>query len=579
MQTAGIDACVIPSTDPHLGEEVADHWKIITWLTGFTGSSATVVITGSFAGLWTDSRYFLQAEKELGGSAFRLIRPDTGAWNDYLEFLYESLEAGNKVGLDGRTLSMSQFRNLAGRLKKKSIIIDTGCDLVTEIWTGRPALPASRALDHKIEFSGKTRERKLTEVREQMKVKGVKWQLMTSREDIMWLLNIRGNDLKFSPLLDSFALAGEEQVILFADETRFPPALASEFDSLGVVILPYGEAWDIIPTITENSAVLADPFTTPAMLFNSVAARSEITEDISIPSRLKAIKNKTEISNLARVMINDGTALVKFLFWLDSTPGRESLSEKGLAEKILEFRSGQKDFLGPSFQTIVAFNQNSALPHYAPSGTSDSPIAGDGILLIDSGGQYPGGTTDITRTVAVGVPAARQIRDFTLVLKGHIRLARIKFPLGTRGHQLDILAREALWADGLNFGHGTGHGIGFFLNVHEGPQSISPADNRNIISPGMVLSNEPAIYREGQYGIRTENVLICYEDEETEFGRFLKFDTISLCHIDKTLIDKSLLNWEEISWINSYHTDVYDKISPFLTDDEKKWLREKTEPL
>jgi Xaa-Pro aminopeptidase len=345
------------------------------------------------------------------------------------------------------------------------------------------------------------------------------------------------------------------------------------------VILPYEETAFIITSLTEGSSVLLNPVTTSVTLFNSVSSKSRIREDISIPSRLKAIKNKTEIDNIAKVMLRDGVALTRFLFWVEASLGKIPLSEKNLCDRILEYRSRQKDFLGPSFATIVSYNRNSALPHYTPTDASSLSIEGNGILLIDSGGQYLGGTTDITRTIAVGQPSTGQRKDFTLVLKGHINLARAKFPVGTRGYQLDILARNALWQNGLNYGHGTGHGIGFCLNVHEGPQSISPADNTNPVEPGMVLSNEPAIYREGEYGIRTENVILCYEDEETEYGRFLKFDTISLCYIDKNLIDKSMLNKEEISWINTYHSEVFDKISPFLPEEEKMWLKDKTEPL
>jgi Xaa-Pro aminopeptidase len=412
-----------------------------------------------------------------------------------------------------------------------------------------------------------------------MLIKGVDWQLLTSRDEIMWLLNIRGNDLKYSPLLDSFCLVGNEQVILFAEEQKIPLKLASEFDRDGIVIFPYEETAFIMPSLTEGKSVLLNPVTTSVTLFDSVSAKSEIREDISIPSRLKAIKNKTEIDNLTRVMLRDGVALTRFLFWLESYLDKIDLSEKMLCDRILEFRSQQKDFLGPSFATIVSFNKNSALPHYSPSDASNLSIEGNGILLIDSGGQYTGGTTDITRTIAIGQPSAGQRKDFTLVLKGHINLARAKFPAGTRGYQLDILARDALWQSGLNYGHGTGHGIGYYLNVHEGPQSISPADNTNPIEPGMVLSNEPAIYREGEYGIRTENVILCYEDEETEFGKFLKFDTISFCYLDKNLIDKSILTEEDISWINTYHSEVFDKLSPFLPEEEKLWLKDKTEPL
>jgi Xaa-Pro aminopeptidase len=395
----------------------------------------------------------------------------------------------------------------------------------------------------------------------------------------MWLLNIRGNDLKYSPLLLSFALIGAEQIILFIDENKIPLKLASAFDKLGIVILPYEEIPGILSSVSEGHSILFSPQTTSVELFNSISKNSKLIEDISIPSSLKSIKNKTEIENIYNVMVRDGVALSKFFYWFENTNGREPMTENSLSEKLLELRSQQKDFLGSSFATITAFNENSALPHYNPEEGSGAAIGERGLLLVDSGGQYLGGTTDITRTIPVGIPSAQQKKDFTLILKGHINLALAKFPHGTRGYQLDFIARRAMWGSGMNYAHGTGHGVGYCLNVHEGPQSISPADNKTTIEAGMLTSNEPAIYREGEYGIRIENLIICYEDEETEFGQFLTFDTVSLCYIEKSLIDKALLDQKEIGWLNSYHSEVYDKLSPELTAEEKLWLKEKTEPL
>ncbi len=343
--------------------------------------------------------------------------------------------------------------------------------------------------------------------------------------------------------------------------------------------MPYEDTRGIISAIKENTSILINPETTSVSLFNSVSKELSIVEDISIPSGMKAVKNKTEIECISRAMIKDGIALTRFFYWFENRPANQPVTEILLADKILEYRSKQKDFLEASFAAITAFNEHSALPHYTPEKGSDSEIADNGILLVDSGGQYMDGTTDITRTISVGIPTNGQKKDFTLVLKGHINIALAKFPAGTRGYQLDILARKQLWNSGLNYGHGTGHGVGFCLNVHEGPQSISPANNQTAIGRGMLISNEPAVYREGEYGIRIENLILCYEDEETEFGQFLRFDTISLCYIDKSLIEKSLLDQEEIEWLNSYHKEVYDKLSPFLSGEEKNWLREKTDPL
>lgn len=579
MKDGGIATYIIPSSDPHLDEYIPDYWKIIPWLTGFTGSAATVVVTDTFAGLWTDSRYFIQAEKQLAGSGFQFMRPGEFQRNEFMDYVVRNAKPGDKIGIDGRIFSSVSFRRLEKGLEGKNVSISTESDLITSLWTSRPSLPFSSAFDHPVEFSGKDRSAKISEVLEHMVEQKADFHLLSSNDDIMWLLNIRGSDLKYSPLLLSFALIGKEQIRLFIDEAKIPPMLASEFDRLGIVILPYDEVSEIVPDVTEGFSVLLNPALTSVALYNSLSRKSRILEDISIPMRLKAIKNRTEIENIGNTMTKDGVALTRFFYWFDSNHGKIAMTENSHSEKLLEFRLQQKDFLGPSFATIVAFNENSALPHYAPDEGSETVIGERGLLLVDSGGQYMGGTTDITRTIPVGIPSYKQKKDFTLILKGHINLALVKFPEETRGYQLDLVARRAMWGSGLNYAHGTGHGVGYCLNVHEGPQSISPADNKTVIKAGMLTSNEPAIYREGEYGIRIENLILCYEDEETEFGQFLKFDTVSLCYIEKSIIDKSLLDQKEIDWLNSYHSEVYDKLSPHLADEEKAWLKEKTDPL
>jgi Xaa-Pro aminopeptidase len=415
-----------------------------------------------------------------------------------------------------------------------------------------------------------------------MKRRKIDYHLLTALDDIMWLLNIRGNDVKYSPLLTSFAIAGEDQILLFADETKIPFKLASEFDRIGIVILPYEETGPILSSLPADASILLNPVTTSAGLYNSVPRGMKIIEDLSIPGKLKAVKNKVEIENIGRVMVKDGVALSKFFYWLEHRTVPVVITELSLAGKLNIFRLELAGYVGPSFPSIVAYNEHGALPHYSATIETDSVINDNGILLVDSGGQYLNGTTDITRTIALGSPSASQKKDFTLVLKGNINLAMAKVPAGTKGIQLDILARKPLWEQGLNYGHGTGHGVGFCLNVHEGPQSISSGDGaepRTIIEAGMLISDEPGIYREGEYGIRIENLLICYEDEETEFGQFLRFDTVSLCYIDKSLIDISLLDQKEIDWLNNYHDTVYEKLNPYLNEDEKNWLKEKTEAI
>ena len=582
MQKNNIDAYIIPSADPHLGEYLPDHWRIIPWLCGFTGSAATVVITDSFAGLWTDSRYFIQAEQQLAGSGFELKKAGNTGYPDYTQWIAGNLREGSVAGLDGRTFSISQKRKLETLTSQKNISLLTDCDIISELWTERPALSSERAFDHPVEFCGKDRARKISEIREIMEKMNIDYHLLTSPEDVMWMLNIRGKDIKYSPLLLSYAIVGMDQVLFFAEENKIPLALARTFDDLNIIMLPYEETDGMISTLPAESTILLNPSGTSVLLHDAIPVGMKIVEDLSIPAKLKSVKNKVELDNISRVMVKDGVALSKFFYWLEKQPADNQLTELQLADKILEFRSLNATFLGPSFSTVVAFGENGALPHYSPATGSNSIIGNESLLLIDSGGQYLDGTTDITRTISTGKATEKQKKDFTLVLKGMIGLATARFPSGTKGYQLDILARKFLWEKGLNYGHGTGHGVGFCLNVHEGPQNISPVANygsKTPIEPGMLISNEPAIYREGEYGIRTENLIVCYEYEETEFGQFLGFDTVSLCNIDISLINIAMLDEKEIKWLDSYHMEVFEKLSPFMSDAENEWLKLKTSAL
>jgi Xaa-Pro aminopeptidase len=582
MKESQNDIYLIPSNDPHLGEYVPDYWRVIEWLTGFSGSSATLVITESFAGLWTDSRYFIQAEEQLRGTGFKLMNTVLPYKVDFIEWLAENIKQESRIGLDGRTFSIGKLNKAKNLLRGKNVSFDIECDLISDLWTDRPSIPDTKAYDHPVIFCGKERTLKIAEVRDEMRKLGIDYHLLTSVDDIMWMLNIRGSDVRYSPILTSFAIVGKEQILLFAEESKIPYNLATEFDRLGIVMLPYEETPGMLTTLAPDSSILITPETTSALLYNSIPYGITIKEDISIPTRLKAIKNRIEIDNIVKVMVKDGVALTKFFYWLEQKIDTGTQSELSIAEKLNSLRSEQEGYLGPSFSTITAYKSHGALPHYSATQDSDSVIGEDGILLIDSGGQYLGGTTDITRTISIGNPIALQKKDFTLVLKGTIGLAMAKFPSGTKGFQLDVFARKALWERGLNYGHGSGHGVGFCLNVHEGPQNIGPGtgvNSKTAIEPGMLISDEPALYREGEYGIRTENLMICYVDEETEFGQFLKFDTVSLCYIDKSLIDISLLDKQEIGWLNKYHAEVYEKLSPFLTENEKSWLKGKTDSI
>jgi Xaa-Pro aminopeptidase len=579
MKAQGIDACLIPGTDPHLGENISDHWKIVQWLSGFTGSAATIIVTKSFAGLWTDPRYFLQAERQLEGTGFEMMRLGGMDSIPVNKWLQSNLKKGGILAFDGRLVSAGSFRQMKDALQAKQIVFSTDTDLSDGLWENRPPLSDSVAFEHTIEFSGVTREVKLETVREEMTMRNTSYHLLNSPEDIMWLLNIRAADVRYSPLLLCRALIGTDQVLLFADENKLPFRLSHEFDRLGIVILPYDEINPVLSSLLPGSSILLSPEDTSVSISDSIPGNIEIREDISIPSRLKAVKNETERENLCQVMIKDGIALTRFFLWLEKNVGAGNITEESAARKVTELRLQQTNCTGDSFAPIVAYNDHGALPHYSYADNPVTTFLKEGVLLVDSGGQYLDGTTDITRCIALGKPSQEMRNDFTLALKGMIAVASACFPHGTKGSQLDILARKALWDRGINFGHGTGHGVGFFLNVHEGPPAISPSAGSKFNLPlekGMVVSDEPGIYREGKYGFRTENLLLVEENMRSEFGLFLKFETLTLCYIDITLVERSLLDDSEISWLNGYHRLVFEKLSVFLNEEERIWLKCKT---
>lgn len=582
MKKKSIDALIVPSSDPHLGEYVPDYWRVIRWLTGFTGSAGTVVITGSFAGLWTDSRYFIQAEEQLTGSGYELVKLKIPHTPEHIDWLREKSRKGWKVGVDGRLISVLQMRLLTSAMTEAGARVNLKADLITPLWKERPLLPAGEAFELDLKYAGITRREKLENVRQVMALMKVDFQLLTAVDDIMWLLNIRGNDVKYCPLLLSYALVGRDQVLLCADEMKIPAGLKASLDRDGVVLLPYDTVAQVLGHLEEGSVLMLSPGTTAAGLWRSVARKVKVVEDLSIPTRMKAIKNPTELKNLGETMVQDGVVLTRFFYWLEKSVATGLVTELSAAAMIDGMRSEQEGCTGPSFSTIAAWNEHAALPHYIPDEATNARLGRKGIFLLDSGGQYFGGTTDITRTVAAGKPDIQMKKDFTLALKGTIDLAMARFPRGTKGYQLDILARKPLWDNNLNYGHGTGHGVGSFLNVHEGPQSIgtgATADLKTGIEPGMVVSDEPAFYRPGQYGFRTENLLVCREEAVTEYGSFLTFDTVTLCYIDSTLIDVTLLDEKELEWLNDYHAGVYRKLHKKLDPDIRSWLAVKTKPL
>jgi len=582
MKKKRIDALIVPSADPHLGEYVPDHWRIIRWLTGFSGSTATVVITGGFAGLWTDSRYFIQAEDQLKNSGFQLVKLRVPHTPEHIDWLQAKIKKGNTVAVDGRLISAGNMRLLEAALSSAGAKLNLKADLITPLWQERPPMPDDKAYTLPVRFSGENRASKIKRVRAKMSEMHADYQLLTAADDVMWLLNIRGKDLRYSPLLLSFAIVSSDQVLFFADEDKIPPPMKAELDKDGVVLLPYDTVSSVISHLEEGSTLLLSPSTTSAVLYRAVPKKVKITEEVSIPTRFKAIKNSTEIKNLRQVMARDGIALTKFFYWFEKSIGRETVTELSASARLEAFRQEQEEFTGASFATIAAYNEHAALPHYVPDESTDVQIGKTGIFLLDSGGQYFGGTTDITRTITLGKPDRRMKSDFTLALKGTIDLAMVRFPYGTRGYQIEVLARKALWDNGLHYGHGTGHGVGSFLNVHEGPQTIGSAlsgDLKTILEPGMLISDEPAIYRQGEYGFRTENLFFCADDGETDHGRFLKFDTVTLCYIDRELIEVSLLDDRELKWLNEYHETVFRALEDSLGPEIRKWLRDKTLPM
>ena len=582
MKKHQIDAYMVPITDPHIGEYVPDHWKCIEWLTGFSGSAGTVVVTAGFAGLWTDSRYFIQADDQLKGTGFHLVRLTIPHTPEYIDWISENLTSGNTVGYNGKVVPIGLHRKMCSTVELKGIKINIEIDLIGTLWKDRPSLPESKIFEHQVKFAGLTRKEKINNIRKKMVVNGSDFQLLTALDDIAWTFNLRASDIKYSPLFISYSLIGQQDIFLFVKREKLSDGILNELTDHGITVLPYLKISDILSEIPSGSKIYLSPGTVNCWLYDSIPDTAAKLEGISFPAFLKAVKNKIEIGHIRNVMMKDGIALTRFFIWLEKTIGKDRISEVSSSQKLESFRAKQEYFMGPSFATIAAYEAHGASPHYEPTAESDVELRPEGIFLLDSGGQYLDGTTDVTRTVALSKPSPKQKSDFTLALKGTINLAMAEFPLGTKGYQIEVLARKALWDNGLNYGHGTGHGVGFFLNVHEGPQTIGTGASGNlnvIIEPGMLTADEPAIYREGEYGIRTENLILCVHAKETEYGKFLRFETVTLCFIDTSLVDKALMNEVEIQWFNDYHQMVYDQLSPFLESTENEWLREKTKSI
>ncbi|NMA94828.1 MAG: aminopeptidase P family protein [Clostridiales bacterium] len=577
MKEHNLKAYIVSDSDPHMSEYVAKHWKMRSWLSGFTGSAGTIVITDEKAGLWTDGRYYIQAEKELSGSEVELFRMGEEGVPTYSIWLIANLDAGDKIGIYGEYFPAFTIKRLRDELGKYQIELVTDYDLVGEIWHKREPMPIEPIFSHDIKYAGKGVEEKLKLVRERLAEVRSKYYIIGSLDDIAWLYNIRGADVAYNPVSISYALISDESAWLFIDPSKIDDTLREEFLSYGVIVLGYEDVQTTIrETITSGDSIYLDPARVNYGLYNIIAdIGADIIEGREITGDLKAIKNDIEIENFRRTLIKDGVAMVKFLYWLENNSDK-GITEIEAAKKIDELRSEQLENKGPSFTSISAYKDHGAMMHYSAKPDSQHTLKPEGFYLLDSGGQYLGGTTDITRTVALGPISDRAKKDFTLVLKGNIGLSRAKFLYGATGSNLDVLARRPIWEYGIDYKSGTGHGIGFFLNVHEGPQNISQRVSDIKLEAGMIISNEPGIYREGEYGIRTENLMLVVEDEKTEFGQFMRFEILTLCPIDIDAIDAGLLGNEEKTWLNNYHKRVYNELSPYLEVDEKNWLKEAT---
>lgn len=582
MNNAGIDAYILPRTDPHNSEYLPDYFESVAWLTGFSGSAANVVVTNNFAGLWTDSRYFLQAEDQLANSGVELVKLKIPHTPQYIDWLVNNLPNASKLGVDGRLLQRSRYQLLCKKLENKNITIIDDLDLISPLWDDRPVFPASKAFDFDIMYCGKSRKEKLTEVREEMKGNAADVFILTSLDDIAWLYNIRGKDLSHMPVVVSYAVVAKNNAYLFIKDSKIDDSLKKTLQQDGIDILPYEKVEEFIKNIPSSSTVLADLSKISQWIYKLIPNNCLILDDMDITTWNKAVKNDVELANFKKAMVKDGVALTKFAIWLEENLGKIKITEISASKKLLSFRAEQDAFFSASFGSIAGYKGHGAIVHYSATEKSDAELKPEGIFLLDSGGQYFEGTTDITRTFSLGNPTREEINDFTLVLKGHIQLAMLKFPIGTKGNQVDIMARQSMWQQGINYGHGTGHGIGFFLGVHEGPNSIgtaAAAHPKAYLAAGMVLTNEPGIYREGKHGIRTENVLQIVEAEETEFGKFLKFETITLFPIELDLVNSSMLTKKEKEWLNDYHKKVYDKLNSLLDKKEQAWLMQKTKQI
>jgi len=590
LKRHGLAAVLVPSSDPHLSEYLPERWQGRQWLSGFTGSMGTLVVTQDTAAVFADSRYWVQAEAELTGTGTELVKIPTGNSTAHVAWLASHVPAGATVGVDGSVLGLAAAQHLEATLTRAGVALRTDFDALAEVWPERPGLPAAAVYEHCAPQAPLARAAKLANVRDAMAAQGASHHFVSTVDDIAWLFNLRGADVSFNPVFLAHALLDARDATLFVADGKVDAALQAALANDGVRLAPYAQAGAALAALPADATLLIDPKRVTFGLRGFVAA-ARVIEAINPSTLFKSRKTAAEAAHVREAMAQDGAAMCEFYAWfeqaLTDATRAERITELTIDERLSAARARRPGFVGLSFNTIAAFNPNGAMPHYHATAESHAVIEGDGLLLIDSGGQYLGGTTDITRVWPIGNITAEHRRDYTLVLKGTLALSRTRFPRGTLSPMLDAIARAPLWAHGLEYGHGTGHGVGYFLNVHEGPQSISKAipDAHMAMEPGMITSIEPGLYRPGRWGIRIENLVLNVPavslgaNGVTEFGEFLEFETLTLCPIDTRCIERALLNADEIAWLNAYHATVRARLAPLVDGDALAWLNRRTEPI
>lgn len=578
------DAFIAMSADPHMSEYLPDYWKIRQWLTGFTGSVGTIVVTQNFAGLWVDGRYWVQAEQQLENTGYVLQKQTHDPASTHLAWLSQHLAKDAKISVNGNTISTQQYSALSALAIEHNFVIQTDLDLIDEIWTERPALPLQPIWQMADDLNGQTRLEKITAIRHKLIQKKATGHFISALDDIAWILNCRGRDVEYNPVFLAHLYIDHSRTVLFIDDAKLSTEIQQRFALDNIEILAYNASIKFLLELKQQN-ILIDPAKVSISSAQAIEQQSHLVQDINPSSLFKSRKHPSEIAHVRSAMTKDGVALCHFFHWLDNAlADKESINELTIDEKITAYRAQQDGFIGLSFSTIAGFNANGALPHYRATEESFSAISGDGLLLIDSGAQYDEGTTDITRVVPIGTASVEQMRDYTLVLKCHIALAQTVFPEGIASPLLDSITRQTLWKYGLDYRHGTGHGVGYALNVHEGPQVISyyaPVTPSTKMHEGMITSNEPGLYHQGKYGIRIENLVVnkIKHFEDTTYGQFLEFETLTLCPINLTCIVLDLLSHDEKTWLNQYHQTVKQRLSPYLHGDVLNWLIKNTQAI